>query len=81
MPDPDPDEALMIQWVVYHLAKDQKAPWSARRWIVTRHGAVPTDDMLFARTLEALRTQLPDEVDACLSRMPEDDEAIYEVWI
>ena len=70
----------MEQWTVYERPLDYPDGYVARRWVIGSGGAVPTNDMFVADTLDELRALLPPGL-FCLLRQPGDDPKIVEVWI
>lgn len=70
---------VLSMWTVYDHPSDHPAHWVARRWEVAKE-AKPTQDLLLADTLEALRAQLPPGLYR-LPRQPGDEPAIAEVWL
>lgn len=71
-------EQLSI-WTVYERPLDHPDKYVARRWLATPEPE-PTDDILLADDLEALRNQLPQGL-VHMQRQPEDDAVIIETWI
>lgn len=68
------------QWIVYDHPTDYPNVWVARRWTVSARGVTPTDDVRTADTVEELRQPLRDAGLIMLTRSPEDDPAISEIW-
>jgi hypothetical protein len=67
-------------WTVYDHPSDFPDHWVARRSVVGRGGATVTGAVIRAETLEGLRLLLPPGM-ACLTRQPDDDPTIVEVWL
>jgi hypothetical protein len=70
-------DAELPIWVVYDHPRDWPACWVARKWI----GEAATDAVIVAPTLELLHKWLADMRLVRLSRDPEDDPKIMEVWL
>lgn len=63
-------------WVIYDHPDDFPDQFTARRWVLDR----PTDEYLFADTLDELRGKLPPGL-VRLQRDPADDPKIVESWL
>ena len=72
------DQQLSL-WTVYQQPTDHPDKCVARRWTVTPAPA-PTEDVLLADDLDALRQMLPHGL-VRMERNPEDDPKIVETWI
>jgi hypothetical protein len=68
-------------WSVYKRPKDYPDFFVARRWEI-RHGGdiVMTDNIIIAENLRSLRGLLPLGLTR-LTREPDDDPCIVEVWL
>ena len=79
-----PKHALSL-WTVYERPRDYPDEFVARRFTVGPHlggtCAGPTDDVLRAAHLAALRAQLLARGLVCIARHPEDDPCIVETWL
>lgn len=76
------NDRSLDMWVVYDHPTDFPDHFVARRWEVLRQEH-PTDDVLTADTLEALRFTIEREkfCTVQLARSPGDDPKIVEVWM
>lgn len=73
--------ALLSIWTVYDHPDDYPHGFVARRHEPQRDGTtVPTADVVFAPTLDAVRAKLPPELYR-LEREPGDAPSIVESWI
>jgi len=69
--------ALGIEtWVIYWSPRDVPGYWVMRRW----DGLVPDRIGSIHNTLESARAMIPEHC-VKLHRSPNDDPAIYEVWL
>lgn len=75
-------EPEMPMWVVYSEPKDFPGEFVARRHVITGENQGRADPEIWARakTLEALRAQLPLGL-VCLGRDQSDDTCIVETWV
>jgi hypothetical protein len=74
--------SALSMWVIYDHTTDFPDHWVARRWIITREGEGPTEDIMVASdSLETLRGLMVENGLTCLTRAPEDDRKIVEVWL
>lgn len=71
---------LLALWVVYESPKDFPGEYVARRWLVQRGGAFPTDVHVRAPTLDGVRSLLPVGLFR-MNRSPADEPQIVETWI
>ena len=72
------DDSLSM-WVIYDHPKDFPDGFIARRHEATRTGPHPTDDIKTAASL--LRRELASQGLTRLTRDPDDDPKIVEVWL
>jgi hypothetical protein len=72
-------EALHM-WTVYDHPRDYPDKYVARRSEIGAASVKMTNDMFVADTVDELRTLLPPGL-VCLSRDPNDDPCIVEVWL
>jgi|HubBroStandDraft_1064217.scaffolds.fasta_scaffold32770_8 hypothetical protein len=63
-------------WTIYWSPRDYPNCWVVRRFV----GLLPDPIGAICQTLESAREQVPDHC-VCLHRAPDDDPAIYEVWL
>jgi len=75
-----PDWPEMVQYAIYENPSDFPGQFVVRKWIISAGEAVPTNEHWTAKTLEEARGHVPPWL-ACLTRSPEDDPVIVEVWI
>jgi hypothetical protein len=66
-------------WVVYDHPRDYPYHYVARMHL-TLPGPKPTDHIILAKDLDALRDDLPPGLTR-LARQPDDDPKIIEVWL
>lgn len=69
----------LSQWVIYDHPADFPDSYVARRWTIGPRGIGRTDDIRIG-TLEQLREPLQEAGLFMLTRSPEDDPTIVEVW-
>jgi hypothetical protein len=69
---------MMSIWTIYDHPSDYPDGFIARRHEVARG---PTDDMVKADSLEALRQHFVNEGLVCIARDPNDDARIVESWV
>lgn len=72
---------IMEQWVVYDHPKDWPQYFVARKWIIRRDGYAPTDEVMMHPDLDTLRGFLVDQGLVMLTRSPEDEPVVLEVWL
>lgn len=77
---PDVNDPELVGWTIFTHPEDFPEHYVARRWVTSEVGALPTEDVLIADTLEELRAKLPRGL-VLTHRMPQDDPAIVEIWI
>ncbi len=71
----------LSMWVLYDHPRDYPDEFVARLWLVAAGGVlVATDDTHTAGTLDGLRAKLPRGL-ACVTRRPDDDPKVIEVWL
>lgn len=70
----------LSQWVIYDHPADYPHAWVARRWTVGARGVVNTGEVRTADSLDELREPLADAGLIMLTRSPDDDPTIVEVW-
>lgn len=68
-------------WTVYFNPSDYPGKYIARRSEVRGNGPTMTADIIVTDTLRAIRQALHNRGLICLSRDPEDDAVIVEVWL
>lgn len=68
--------AVFTSWTVYEKPRDFPRLFVARRFEWDQ----PTKDFIVGPSLDAVRAQLPAGL-MCLSRSPEDDPMIVEIWM
>lgn len=69
-------------FAIYHEPIDVPAPWALRRWRVSPdQGVIPDSIVCLSDTLEALREGIAGLSLTRFARQPDDDPALYEVWI
>lgn len=68
-------------WVVYERPTDYPNECIARRWEIVDGAEQPTDSVIIADSLDAIRRVLWEWDLCCLERMPKDDPKIVEVWL
>lgn len=73
------DEVLTL-WTVYGRPLDHADRYVARLWAMVNGVMMPTNQIIRANTLEALRAQLPPGLHM-IPRDPGDDPVIVENWI
>lgn len=67
----------LSMWVIYDHPTDYPEWFVARQWL----GEEPTGKAVFSNDLEVLRQHMRDRGLGCLTRMPDDDPVIVEVWL
>ena len=75
-----PSDHPISMWVIYHSPKDHPGKTVARKWVVDRRGAWPTDEAAID-SLENLREQHRKMLRFRIPRNPLDDACIVESWI
>jgi hypothetical protein len=75
------DDDSLSMWIVYDHPKDFPDGFIARRHEATADGPHPTGDMMKATSLEPLRLALASEGLTRMTRDPDDDPKIVEVWL
>lgn len=68
--------AQLASWAVYDRPRDQPGQVVARRYV----GLVPTEDILTAETIDAVRALLPAGLH-CIPRQAADSPELVECWI
>ncbi len=69
-------------WTIYDHPSDYPDHYVAREYLVTPDGPVRTDNIMLSADVERLRECFLAEMGlACLSRSPEDDPTIMEIWL
>lgn len=77
----DPGPPDLQHWIIYHGAKEHPPDaWVIRRWDIYRTGEVLPAELHVCKSLEAARARVP-QGQVLISRSPEDNPAIVEVWI
>lgn len=67
--------------VIYEGPSDYPDKFIGRLWDIRRGAAVPTEIVVLAATLKEIREKLPQNILYPVSRFPDDDPCIVEVWI
>jgi hypothetical protein len=68
-------------WTVYDHPKDFPHSFVARRFEVAKAVSWPTDDILVSGDLDMLRDELAARGLTPITRDPDDDPKIVEVWL
>jgi hypothetical protein len=76
---PDTNDKFRL-WMIYDHPSDYPDSYVARLSVISSGVFEDTNEMFIADTLEEVRKLLPRGL-ACLSRDPDDDKAIVEVWL
>lgn len=73
---------VLSQWVVYDHPTDYPQCWVARLWTIDPHKVEPSGTVILADTLDAVRAEIAvrDPGVVMLTRSPDDDPCIAEVW-
>jgi hypothetical protein len=74
-------EGHIVMWVVYERPTDFPDHCVARCHLINGRGTFPTDMLIQAETLEALRQTLHENGLTCLKRHPQDEPQIVETWL
>lgn len=78
--EPEVDDYMSLNmWTVYDHPLDFPQEIVARKTVLNRYGPVPTDDIVTGSTIDEVRAQLPPGL-AMVTRSPDDDPKIVEVW-
>lgn len=72
-------ESIMNQYVIYKKPRDYPKKYVTRKWEILVGGLNPAEAFV-CDTLKEARGKVPDGL-VQMERSPEDDPAIYEVWI
>ena len=67
-------------WVVYKRPRDYPMDFVVRRWQIGHGRYWPTNLFSVHRTVEDARAAIPDNTTR-VQRFPDDDPAIFEVWL
>jgi hypothetical protein len=68
-------------WTVYDHPRDFPEKYVGRLHVIGRLGSEPTDHVIVADTLEEIRAMMMAKGLFCLTRHPDDDPVIVEVWL
>lgn len=69
-------------WTVYENPSDYPGKFVARMFTMTKDGFEPTQNIIICDTLEMIRMIMLTQMHlTCLTRYPEDDPKIVEVWL
>ncbi len=73
----------LFQIVVYKSPTDYPDQFVARKWNISRQGAIPTDTMVADSDYESVSKWIHGNFPALYRMEPseQDDPSIYEVWI
>lgn len=74
-------EDLLRIWTVYDHPTDYPNNYVARLHVADADGSRPTETLMICPDLDLLRGQLLEMGLTCLTRSPEDDAVIVEVWL
>lgn len=66
--------------MIYMGPTDYPGQFVVRRWTVNPGGVFPDPRVIACMTLEEARAAVPEGL-YCLTRAPDDDPAIFEIWI
>jgi len=72
---------VLPMWVVYDHPADFPNTYVARQHIIGISGQEATDRTMEADTLESIRAAMVNLGLTCITRSPEDDPVIVEVWL
>ena len=72
---------LLDIWTVYERPADMPDSYVARRFEVSRQGAVATDEVVVADTLEEIRDRLAAKGLCPVSRAEMDPPQVVETWL
>lgn len=72
---------LLSQWVLYDHPADYPDTYIARRWVVATGAYAPTEDIIQSDDLDSLRRLMQGMALSRITRSPEDDPKIIEVWL
>jgi hypothetical protein len=75
-----PQKKEMTMWAIYNSPSDYPGQIVARRFVVTPGKVVATPTLIFW-PLEEMRKAFRSLGCLCMTRMPEDDPTILEVWL
>jgi hypothetical protein len=70
----------MNTWTIYRRPPSEPYGYAARRFEITKQGAVATHDGFTARSLPEIRALLPKGL-VRMTRSPDDAPEIVETWI
>jgi hypothetical protein len=70
----------LVFWVIYRHPRDYPDKWVLRGQEITKAGVKAQQGCFVADTLEEVRAQVP-LGNTRLARHPDDEPAIYEVWL
>jgi hypothetical protein len=69
-------------WTVYDNPSDYPGKFVARLFTITKAGPKPTENIIICDTLEMIRTIMLTQMHlTLLTRFPDDDPKIVEVWL
>jgi hypothetical protein len=73
---------MLALWTVFDHPTDYPDKFVARRFEVDGYGVKPTGSIIIMNDLDKLREMLEFEMHlTCLTRSPQDDPKIVEVWL
>jgi hypothetical protein len=75
------DAEVLPMWVVYDHPSDYPEQYVARQHVVGVAGDTSTDRLMAAESLDNIRAALANLGLVCLTRNPQDDPVIVEVWL
>ena len=78
---PTLDRATLALWTVYDRPKDYPSNFVARLSLVGTDGVQLTEHLLVSTDLAAIRAELMARGLSCLTRHPDDEPHIVEVWL
>lgn len=67
-------------WTIYGPGTDGFAGYTARRWLITTHGATATDQLMRTIDVARLRDIFKQRGLSVWSRHPTDESGIVESW-
>lgn len=76
------DTRRMLQWAIYDHPSDFPNTYVARCWIIEQNGTYgPSTDVIMTTDLDSLRRMMEGMGLVRITRSPDDDPTIIEVWL